>query len=1311
MATLVLGAAGSALGSAVGGPVGAIVGRAIGSFVGNSIDTHLFGQSVASHSEGHRLQNLEVQASTEGAGLPLVFGRTRLSGQVIWATNFEEVATTTRHKTGGKGGGGGGGTQTTTTTEYSYFANFAVGLCEGEIASISRVWADGKPLDLNTVTMRVYKGTDDQQPDPLIASKEADCPGYRGTAYVVFERLPLEDFGRRLPQLAFEVLRPAGGLEEQVRAVTLIPGATEFGYDPNPVVRTAGAGVTEAENTHDPAAPTDWHASLDQLQAICPNLERVALVVSWFGTSLDAAACQIEPRVERREKSTSTPWGAAGLTRATANTVSSHDGRPAFGSSPSDLSVIRAIQDLKARGLKVTLMPFLMMDVPEDNGLTDPWTGAGDQPAYPWRGHITVSPAPGQPGTPDKTSAAVTDLAAFVGSAAPAHFSTSSSAVSYSGPNEWSFRRFILHMASLGKAAGGIDAFMLGSELKSLTTVRDAPGSYPFVDALVALASDVRQITGPDTILTYGADWSEYANHQPSDGSGDLTFHLDPLWASPEVDVIGIDQYQPMTDWRHTADHLDRELGASPYDPAVIEAGMTGGENFDWYYASGADRAAQTRTPITDGAHGEPWVYRSKDLASWWSNPHHNRVGGVRDANPTAFVPGQKPLWLCEFGAPAVDLAGNTPSAFPSDKPGNDSLPYAAKGYRDDAQQRAILETALTVWGEEGGAANPLSPVDGRAMIDPSAIHLWTWDARPFPAFPYARDVWSDGVNWVRGHWLNGRLGATSLTSLLGALADHFDLPPMESGGVHGVVEGYKLSEPTKARGVLNDLSAVYAMQFSPRQSTCSAAMRASGKAVTVPITDLVEVKDTPLLTLSRSDPEGLPRQVTLGFSSSLHDYRTGVVRSARREGVSGPDEFRSLPLTLDPARASQIAERILQEQEVASQTVNMVLPPSLKALEPGDCIDLVLADGATLPLCIDRLVDGAERQVEAHCIDPALYEIAPAKDIFSNVPTRPVFGAPDLVLLDLPAGSAASADTHNVRLAAFADPWPGSLDVYTGSEAEGFGPAQALTTPAILGTLVEDVSPGPVTHIHRGGSLLVDAPTGALASITEAALLSGGNLAALVADDRLEVIQFQTAELIETDRYRLTGLVRGLGGSEDAAQTPWPAGARLVMLDGSVEALNLSLDAVQRGTSVRVEPHKGGVAGLARAEDQITAIPRNLQPLAPVHLQSKTEPDGSLSLSWLRRARSGGEDWSLASVPLGEEQELYQITVTNGAVTLRLAETNNPSWTYTPTDQSSDGLTPGSPPSTLTLTVRQLGTGGRSGAPRTIAPNTLPAA
>ena len=62
------------------------------------------------------------------------------------------------------------------------------------------------------------------------------------------------------------------------------------------------------------------------------------------------------------------------------------------------------IAELKARGLKVTLYPFVMMDIPAGNALPDPWTGAASQPAYPWRGRITCDPAPGQPGSPDGTA-------------------------------------------------------------------------------------------------------------------------------------------------------------------------------------------------------------------------------------------------------------------------------------------------------------------------------------------------------------------------------------------------------------------------------------------------------------------------------------------------------------------------------------------------------------------------------------------------------------------------------------------------------------------------------------------------------------------------------------------------------------------------------------------------------------------------------------------------------------------------------------------------------------------------------------------
>ncbi|OLS44866.1 hypothetical protein BV509_11310 [Rhodovulum sulfidophilum] len=62
---------------------------------------------------------------------------------------------------------------------------------------------------------------------------------------------------------------------------------------------------------------------------------------------------------------------------------------------------------------------------------------------------------------------------------------------------------------------------------------------------------------------------------------------------------------------------------------AYLQANIAGGEGFDWFYASAADRSAQFGTAITDGAASKPWVFRYKDLRAWWSNPHYNRLGGV----------------------------------------------------------------------------------------------------------------------------------------------------------------------------------------------------------------------------------------------------------------------------------------------------------------------------------------------------------------------------------------------------------------------------------------------------------------------------------------------------------------------------------------------------------------------------------------------------------------------------------------------------------------------------------------------------------
>ena len=160
MASIILAAAGTAIGGSVGGAVlgvsAATIGGAVGSLAGAAIDSWLVASMAPTQKiAGQRLDTLQITASTEGAVIPRVYGRMRVGGNIIWATDFREETETTRHGGGGKGGGGGGGTE---VTEYFYFASLAVALCEGPITGIGRVWADGKPMNLDGVTMRVHLG-------------------------------------------------------------------------------------------------------------------------------------------------------------------------------------------------------------------------------------------------------------------------------------------------------------------------------------------------------------------------------------------------------------------------------------------------------------------------------------------------------------------------------------------------------------------------------------------------------------------------------------------------------------------------------------------------------------------------------------------------------------------------------------------------------------------------------------------------------------------------------------------------------------------------------------------------------------------------------------------------------------------------------------------------------------------------------------------------------------------------------------------------------------------------------------------------
>lgn len=879
---------------------------------------------------------------------------------------------------------GGGRVQ---TTEYLYYASFAVALCEGPITGIGRIWADGKPLDMTGITWRWYPGNETQTADPFIAAKmaAANTPAYRGTAYVVFEELPLSTYGNRLPQLSFEVFRPLADpdtAEGLVKAVTMIPASGEFTYATEAVRKTVGAtttvfgqttgGTTSAENLNALPDEADIVVALDRLQAMAPAIESVSLVVAWFGDDLRAGNCTIKPGVEVATKVTSPKtWTVNGVARANAHLVSRDaEDRPVYGGTPADFAVVQAIREMTARGLCVTFYPFLLMDVPPGNTLPNPYSNnaaAPGQPSFPWRGRITCSPAAGYTGTADKTTAAATQVSALFGAATPAQFAKSGDTVSWTGPSgDWGLRRMILHYAHLCAVAGGVDAFLIGTEMRGLTTIRSSASAYPAVTAFKALAADVKAILGPGTKVGYASDWSEYFGYQPGDGTGDVYFHLDPLWSDANIDFIGIDNYMPLSDWRDGFDHADALQGwPAIHDRRYLQANIAGGEGFDWFYASPADRSAQIRTPITDGSAGKPWVFRYKDLRAWWSNAHFNRPGGVESGVPTAWVPQSKPVWFTELGCPAIDRGTNQPNVFFDPKSSESFTPYFSRGWRDDAIQRAYLEASYLWWGE--GANNPTSSVYGGRMVHLPECAAWTWDARPYPFFPELTGIWTDGPNWRLGHWLTGRLGAVSLAALVRHLCLRAGLAEslIDVAGLWGAVEGYVIGALESPRASISTLARHFGFDAIETEGVIRFVMRGRASVATLAIDDLVSSREGEVFELTRGQETELPQALKWQVARADEDYDAALVEACRTTVDATRIASESFPMALPPEEAERRCRRALMEAWIGRESATFRLPPSRLAFDPADVIRLA-HDGREVEFRLVSIADAEARGIEA---------------------------------------------------------------------------------------------------------------------------------------------------------------------------------------------------------------------------------------------------------------------------------------------------------------------------------------------------------
>ncbi|WP_425057125.1 baseplate megatron protein TIM-barrel domain-containing protein [Rhodovulum bhavnagarense] len=641
------------------------------------------------------------------------------------------------------------------------------------------------------------------------------------------------------------------------------------------------------------------------------------------------------------------------------------------------------------------------------------------------------------------------------------------------------------------------------------------------------------------------------------------------------------------------------------------------------------------------------------------------------DAQQTAWQPQSKPIWFTELGCPAIDKGTNAPNLFFDPKSSESAFPPFSSGARDDLIQQQYLRAVLEYW--KSSDTNPVSKVYGGPMLDLSRAHVWTWDARPFPQFPSNDALWSDGANYGRGHWLNGRATAQPLEAVIAEICHAAGVIDLDLDGVHGLVRGYTLSQITSARSALQSLMLAHGLEAAERDGKIvffnrdgRASCRVSPAALA--ITD----RETAAIEHCRGPEAETAGRVRLTFVESEGAYEARAVEAILPDEAGGAVASTEMTLVLTRGEAQSIVARWLAEARIARDRVRLALPPSSQRIGAGDVIRLEEGD-----FRIDRVDQCVARQIEAVRVERGVYGGAAMTDEEEGV-AQPAFVAPmpvAPVFLDLPLLSGQEVP-HAPHIAIIAHPWPGTAAVYSAVEDAGYKLNTLVGRPTVAGVTETPLFAAAPSRWDRGPALRVRLSSGTLSSVSRASLFAGANAAAIGngASGRWEVFQFAEAELVAPRTYELRGRLRGQVGSEGEIGSDHPAGSYFVLLDGTPVQIELTPDALGLARHYRIGP--GGRPlddpSYVHVVEAFEGI--GLRPYAPCHLRVDQAEDGELTVSWVRRTRIGGDSWALADVPLGEANERYHLRVLDAqGKILRETTLQSPGWVYSAAMRAAD--------------------------------------
>jgi hypothetical protein len=411
------------------------------------------------------------------------------------------------------------------------------------------------------------------------------------------------------------------------------------------------------------------------------------------------------------------------------------------------------------------------------------------------------------------------------------------------------------------------------------------------------------------------------------------------------------------------------------------------------------------------------------------------------------------------------------------------------------------------------------------------------------------------------------------------------------------------------------------------------------------------------------------PAAVVVTYYNLLADYEPGSEQSDRVVTASAEVRQVGLGVVLEPPMAKGRAKTMALDARVAAHTGSLAVSDRYAAI---DCADIITAadhEGSSYRLRVLRTNDADGVRTLEVCLDDvrALHESGVTSvDYTPSVVVAPP-GESDLTLLDIPILRDADDEPGIYGAVKGTGRWRGAA-IQRSVDDITYATVATVLQSAVVGQAQSVLGAGPGGYkFDEVSTLLVDVGAGVtLSSTTRATLLADKtvNVIAVGVHGRWEILRFRTATLIAPGIYRLSGLLRGLRGTEHNKGNH-EVGDTVVLLRSAglarIDELLSDIGSVRYYKAVT-----SGTAAALVGGESFTSAGQALKPFSPVHLRKTVDNGGAIEVGWTRRTRRATNfvGTSGISAPLGEETERYYVELRSPADALVSGEyVTEPAW------------------------------------------------